>query len=303
MCRTNPFLFTILFVVLLGSVYLGGTLVNATHAKDPVGIIVSVVPQPNKQSALRVILKSAGVERFVGEGELVAEGDEIIVADRDATVTISQRGASLAICKSEQELCRATVPKSPVLGPIGRFYDSVLRITVRMTTSGTTASTLSSRQAEISTLSTNLSAAEPQRLSTGERSLWLSWRGGRAPFRTIFAMSSGNSVEQTSLIREVTLPAARIGKGAGIILVEDAAGEKILINIKGLDTLPKPPDFARAAPSPDLEAFLRAGWLSQQDGGALTLEAAQRLAPLVPTLHVADTLRRGLLTADGPWGK
>jgi hypothetical protein len=273
----------------------------AQNGKRPVGLIVSIVPHKGKLPASNVLIKSQGIERPVSEGDFVSDGDEIIVPGRDQTVVISQRGGNSTICSAGEatDRCRSVVAGGSLLSPLGRFYESIIRISRRMTTTTSAASTLSSRDVlDAAPLSMTIDRSRPQKLQPGERSIWLCWSGGDGPFLVKTTAGTKVLAETTSTTREAILPAIRIADQSVVVTIHDARGQKLAVAIQGSQAMPAPPAFSEAAPSEEADQFIKAAWLSQQDGGHLKLEAAQRLTALAPKLHAADTLRRGLLSAD-----
>lgn len=279
----------------------GGGVAQAGGGKRPVGLIVSIVPHKGKVPVSNVVVKSQGTERSVSEGDFILEDDEIIVPDRDQTVIISQRGGNSTICMSSEAVdrCRSVIAGGSVFSPLGRFYESILRISRRMASTTTIASTLSSRDAlDVAPLLITLDHSRPQKLQPGDRTLWLCWSGGDGPFQVRATMGTKSLVEVTSNEREAILPTFRITDQIVVVTIRDARGQKLAVSIQGSKVLPEAPAFSEEAPSETADQFFKAAWLSQQDGGSLKLEAAQRLTAVAPKIHVADTLRRGLLIAD-----
>lgn len=285
----------------LSAVPQGGCLAQEGSGRRPVGLIVSIVPHKGKLPASNVLVKSQGTERPVSEGDFVSEGDEIIVPGRDQTVVISQRGGNSTICLAGEAVdrCRSVVAGGSLLSPIGRFYESIIRISRRMASTASAASTLSSRDAlDVSPLSMTIDRGRPQKLQPGERSIWLCWSGGDGPFQITATMGGKSLAETTSTEREIMLPPVRIADQTVVVTIRDASGQKLSVPIQGSKAVPASPAFSEAAPSKEADQFIKAAWLSQQDGGSLKLEATQRLTALAPKMHAADTLRRGLLIAD-----
>jgi len=273
-----------------------------TPARKPVGIVVSISPYPGQTRPGTVVLKSPdGSERRLGEGEFVSENDEIVVNSRDTIVVISERRGNKTICapQSSADACRLVLTsENSFLGSIGRFYDSILRITSRMTGNSSTFATLSSRAFDNSPPSMTINGSVPQELRAGQRALWLTWSGGTPPFRVELSWNSRVLSEQTTDAREVTLQSAELAPGYGSVSCRDANGQQFSIRLIASDDLPAAPDFSDSAPSVDVERFLAAAWLSQQDQGRFQFEAVQQLSPLARNLHVADTLRQGLMLVD-----
>ena len=268
--------------------------------KRPVGLIVSIVPHNGKKPVSNVMVESQGKQRPVSEGDFVAEGDEIIVPNRDQTVVISQRGGNLTICSAGDaaDRCRSVVAGGSVLSPLGRFYESILRISRRMASTSTAAATLSSRDIDVEPLSMTLDRSKPQRLQPGQRAIWLCWGGGDGPFEVRATLGAKLLAQGTSNEREITLPAIAVSDQPVLITIRDVRSQKLLLWIQAGSALPSAPAFSQSAPSSEADQFIKAAWLSQQDDGSLKLEAVQRLTALAPKLHAAETLRRGLLIAD-----
>lgn len=279
----------------------GGTAQAQTPARRPVGIVVSISPYPGQAVPGKTILRSPdGAERRLGEGEFVSENDEIIVAGRDATVVVSERRGSRTICAPlPADACRLVLTsENAFLGPIGRFYDSILRITSRMTGGSSTLATVSSRTFDDSPMSVMIDPNVSQAVRTGERRLWLTWSGGKPPFRVKLSLNSRNLLEQSTEDREITLRPVQLVWGQGSLSCRGADGQEFSIKFVISDDLPHAPDLSAAAPSRTVAAYLAAAWLSQQGNGSFKFEAAQQLSELAQDLHVADTLRRGLMTVD-----
>lgn len=298
--QKGPMLVPLLLSLALAGTLQGRALAQETSAKRPVGLIVSIVPHKGKFPSSNVIVKSQGQERPVSEGDFVSEGDEIVVPDRDQTVVLSQRGGNATICvmADAADRCRLVVTAGSVLSPLGRFYESIMRISKRMAAASSAASTLSARDIDVAPLSMTLEPGKVQRMQPGERAIWLCWSGGEGPFQIRVTAGAKVLAGTTSTAREVTLPAIAVSDKTVVVTIRDDRGQKLALSIQGSKALPAAPAFAEAAPSEEAEQFVKAAWLSQQDGGSLKLEAAQRLTAMAPKLHAADTLRRGLLIAD-----
>ena len=274
---------------------------HAKTSKPPVGLVVSITPHKGKIPSANVLLMTEGYAQPISEGDFVAEGDEIIVPGRDQTVILSQRGGNTTVCADrdgEADRCRSIVAKSSALSPLGRFYESVVRISQRMAASSS-ASTLSSRDVlDVAPFSLTVDRSEPQKIRVGDRSIWLCWNGGEGPFHVSLNIDGSVIVEASSDKREITLPRTTIIEGRALLMVRDSRDQALSVRIEGSRSLPLPPDFSEAAPTPEANRLLGAAWLSQQLNGSLRLEASQALTELAPTFHLADTLRRGLLVAD-----
>ncbi len=279
----------------------GGTAQAQTLARRPVGIVVSISPFPGQAVPGKAMLRSPdGAERRLGEGEFVSENDEISVPGRDATVVVSERRGNRTICgPSPYDACRLVLTsENAFLGPIGRFYDSILRITSRMTRGASTLATLSSRTFDDPPMSVMIDPNVSQTVQTGERTLWLTWSGGKPPFRLKLSLNSRILFEQSTQEREITLPLVQLVRGHGSLSCRDADGQEFSIRLVTSEGLPEAPDLSAAAPSRTIAAYLAAAWLSQQGNGSFKLEAAQQLSELAQDLHVADSLRRGLMLLD-----
>ncbi|MCK1389038.1 hypothetical protein [Bradyrhizobium sp. 21] len=290
-------------VWLLALPILTGRIAQAqTPARRPVGIVVSISPYPGQTVPGKALVRSPdGAERPLGEGEFVSENDEIIVPNRDATVVVSERRGSRMICAPQltSDACRLVLTsENSFLGPIGRFYDSIVRITSRMTGGSSTFATLSSRTFDDLPMSVMVDVNVGQTVRTGERALWLTWSGGKPPFRLELSLNSRRLLEQSTQEREITLPPVQLVRGQGSLSCRDAVGQEFSITIVASDRLPDVPDLSAAASSTTVTAYLAAAWLSQQGDGRFKFEAVQQLSGMARDLHVADSLRRGLMLLD-----
>ena len=136
-------------------------------------------------------------------------------------------------------------------------------------------------------------------LVAGERSLYLTWEGGVAPYTvTLQRYGGGNVVEQTNIgATSVRFPRVRLEPGRYVLLVQgsDKYGIKEdTITVVEASRLPPPPKVLTDANLPKAEhELLYAYYLEGWGQGKWTLEALQRGAAINPaTPAVRDWLLR-----------
>ena len=131
-------------------------------------------------------------------------------------------------------------------------------------------------------------------LVAGERSLYLTWEGGVAPYTvTLQRYGGGNVVEQTNIgATSVRFPRVRLEPGRYVLLVQgsDKYGIKEdTITVVEASRLPPPPKALTDANLPKADhELLYAYYLEGWGQGEWTLEALQRAAtihPATPAVH------------------
>lgn len=113
-------------------------------------------------------------------------------------------------------------------------------------------------------------------IGKGERSLWIAWNGGKAPFVVSIAQDGRNTVLPETDRRETEI-AVKAGDRL-TVSIADADRRAVTIRFRQRDSLPAVPDSMRtAAPGPAADVLVSAAWLATVDNGAWSVEAAQAL--------------------------
>jgi hypothetical protein len=109
-----------------------------------------------------------------------------------------------------------------------------------------------------------------------ERPVWISWRGGKAPYRV--SVSSGGSVEvhEGIGVEEFSFPLPSTSAGRVKVAIEDAGGRKVNVLLKLRDKRPETP-FGSSAGRP-AAVLADAAWLTRADDGSWAFEAARLLS-------------------------
>ncbi len=233
----------------------------------------------------------------------LAIGDEIRVLDPNAVVTVRMVATRTLYAVRRHAGGHAddsdfVVPNAP--GPIGKAF-SLLKL-ASFTASQAHGDTSAGSRAvptagacfneggksnEPLAFDVPVLTADRSFLARGQRSLFVSWRGGAAPFSVVLAKaSSGQVLAHAEGVRGhclVRLPPAAIEPGERYRLeITDANGVHEQDNdIYGAPDLPAPPPELRADASADLPRKLYlATWLSLQGDGQWKFEAEQTVAAL-----------------------
>jgi hypothetical protein len=135
----------------------------------------------------------------------------------------------------------------------------------------------------------------------GRRTLWLGWEGGKAPFSINLAAVGGETELDTGISgngAEIALPDDANDKLT--LVVRDAEQQKVQVKLRFAGALPEggPPETASTTGNLALAA-----WLTGQDDGAWSIEAAQRLRDIQTDASslLIDKIRTGWrFSAAGP---
>ena len=114
-------------------------------------------------------------------------------------------------------------------------------------------------------------AVRANRIAVERRSLWLGWQGGTAPYAVVLEKPGGEETLASGIAAEALELALPQSAGERFTLsLRDSAGERVQLRIRRVGRLP---DGARTIKG----ALATAAWLTAQDDGAWTIEAAQML--------------------------
>jgi hypothetical protein len=141
--------------------------------------------------------------------------------------------------------------------------------------------------------------AERSEIAAGDRSIFISWRGGAAPYTvTLSDAQTGTAVARSDNIRDgcwVRLPARRLAEGRYALAVVDGNGSKEEeTGLFVVDVAPSMPQTLRDAQIDDnVRNLYYATWLSAIDKGEWAFEAQQFVAGMdCRSSAVQDWLRR-----------
>jgi len=261
------------------------------------GLSISAIAATNESGTYVLLRADAGVSilRSTGKNEpaevnrTLAATDQLCFSKPKAKVSLKQKDGSAVIEHTEPETgCRAIrgiVARSDVSSEkisLSTFKQVWAALTVDRQRDGN-AVVGAARGSNCANVDTDypvqfdmpILRAKKSYLTEGERSLFLTWRGGKAPFRVALDRVSDGTrlLDQTSGLRcETNLPTVSLKSGHYRLTVTDANG-----NAYVEDNLEVVPIRQRPAP-PNLSTWLdQVQWLAEQQEGVWRLEAIQDL--------------------------
>ncbi|HQW21325.1 MAG TPA: hypothetical protein PLI90_11735 [Rhodocyclaceae bacterium] len=259
-------------------------------------------------SAFKIV--RGGVDLPAGNADLQA-CDIVVLRDPKATVRIMLANYQRVQLDASVSERRIKVP----CGEKARWSDkplAVLRIIAGLATAPATNSesserALATRGAEMSPqLSVPALGNYNPMLVAGERSLYVTWAGGVAPYTVKLAPYGGGVavVEERNIdAKAVRLPKVHLKPGRYVL--EVLGGDKFgikddAIAVVDASKLPEPPRALIDARLPKADHdLLYAYYLEGWGNGEWTLEALQRAAAISPTTPAARDWLRGRFSQEG----
>lgn len=259
----------------------------------PVGVVVAIRAHSQQDHRAVLIRSSRGEERKLNEADLVYDGDEVIVSDRSASVTISIGRGSIVVCSEggASDPCSQKIQGMGYFGIFGKFYDSVARLVAQSADRTGNAATLSSR-----TFDDAPSIASPKRqnIKSGSRPLWLNWQAGKPPFNIAVQKNRHTLMSVDTSERTISFSPIQFSTGEYEVVIRDNVNRSLRIILNVVPEVKAMPGFP-TSPNPALAKFVSAMWLSQQNQGRFQLEAAQQLSEVEESMPIARILKTEIL--------
>ena len=129
--------------------------------------------------------------------------------------------------------------------------------------------------------------------------LCVSWSGGTAPFDLVLTTTAGKAIgaHRSQDGRAACVPAVELAPGPAHLVVRDAAGEALRIEIEALDRQADPAAGEALVPAttdPRLATVVESAWIAAEGGEQWWLEAYQRLVPIAADFDPAAQLMQAL---------
>jgi hypothetical protein len=296
--RNRGFVRVLLLAMFL--VWFGSTR-DVLAAPDPVAYIEHVYPNTLKVRDVVRIKRGGQWMTITDESVALYPDDQIYVSDANAVVTVRY----LADNSVEPVRDRASgVPpyytvRRPSLPGLTSAVSAWFEAQLRGADQSGSGLTLASSRAVTKTcfnatgktdepvqFNVPVFSADQSQIVSGDRALFVSWRGGATPFVVrLSSADNGIPLAEMSNIRDrcwVTLPRVDLKPGRYRVAVIDAKGtteeEAMLIAVSHM---PDMPATLRDASLPDNERSLYyQTWLSATDGGRWAFEAMQHVATM-----------------------
>lgn len=245
----------------------------------------------NKPVSSQVRIIRAGAEVAYSDADGLLACDQVKLVDKEATLRVTLSNAQrLSLSASRPEV---VIPCNTP-GFAERFGSLLQAITGQAEKRRTMAATRGAIAATRSRASLSVPAlvAETAEIAEGKRAIFVSWRGGEAPFRVeilrktedgkVTTVVAQNNVRE----RSVTLPQARLPVGRYSLMITGA--DKQWIREDMLDVVPAlsvpeiPVELKQAKLDESVRMLYYADFLVGFEDGRFTLEALQKAASIFP---------------------
>lgn len=239
-----------------------------------------------------VLIRGSEAHRRLRLGENILAGDVVLVKP-PTRVRIDTSGGPVLLCDPKVSgECRRLFQDT---GQGQQPADIARRLSAMLAWFAAPQRNLITRSAEPPRFV--IGSGRPQRIVAGERQLRIGWVDGEPPFRITLEAQGRPLARGETADRGVTLPAARLGRGEAVVRVTDGRDRVATLPLE-IVAAPALASFAASAVDADHALLLQLASLAQMDGGAWTLETAQRLSPLMPRSPAAEVFQRALFAGD-----
>lgn len=131
----------------------------------------------------------------------------------------------------------------------------------------------------------------PNFLAASQKRLWLTWEGGKGPFKIVVEVDGKAKVSEAFEARETAIDLPDSSVLRLTIMVRDSANHSARVLVRFRDHLPELPDeMKNAAPGDSARAVMHAAWLTGRHEGDWSLQAAQILHDRAETDQAAAAL-------------
>lgn len=266
-----------------------------TANAEIIGFIEKVFPS-NAGAKGNVLIKRNSAELKALEGDELQRFDRVIVKGRSTTVylVIGGRSVTVGYKEASKDGYLVDISQASMADNLSSFILSLFNVSKEneIMISAATRTDKSCENNDLSIPAYAVSALST-RLVTGNRALFIPWKGGFAPFNVAVYSDNVKLIEKNvKKNRRVIIPAYSWKAGTYSLVVKDkcfnsANAESLTgwvdddLTFVDPNDIPPVPTFLKVADMPDTRRrYLHARWLARQDGGMWTLEAIQIAARL-----------------------